>query len=88
MINITDITDASVANNSVKWGMGGGSLASVCGFLSNSDILMIIGVVTTGLGFIVNLYYQYRRDARAKAEHDLQMKLLESQIKKNEEAGS
>ena len=88
MINLTDLTDASIANNSVKWGMGGGSVTSIFGFLSNSDLLMIIGVLTTALGFVVNLYYQYRRDARAKAEHELQMALLKSQIKKNEEASN
>lgn len=88
MLNISDLTDATIANNSVKWGMGGGSLASICGFLSSSDMLMVIGVITTALGFVVNLVYQYRRDARAKAEHELQMEVLKSQLKKNEEASN
>lgn len=78
--------DASLANASVKWGMGGGSLTSIFGYLSSSDLLMIVGVITTALGFMVNLVFQYRRDVRAKEEHELKKKLLESQIKHAEEA--
>lgn len=78
--------DASLANASVKWGMGGGSLTSIFGYLSSSDLLMIVGVITTALGFMVNLVFQYRRDIRAKEEHELKKKLLETQIKHEQEA--
>lgn len=78
--------DASLANASVKWGMGGGSLTSIFGYLSSSDLLMIVGVITTALGFMVNLVFQYRRDVRAKEEHELKKKLLETQIKHEQEA--
>lgn len=77
--------DASLANTSVKWGMGGGSLTSIFGYLSSSDLLMIVGVITTALGFMVNLYFQYKRDARAREEHELKKKLLESQIQHEQE---
>lgn len=86
MINFSDITDATIANNSVKWGMGGGSLTSVFGYLSSSDLLMIVGVVTTALGFLVNLYFQYKRDARAKEEHELKKMLLQSQLEHEQKA--
>lgn len=78
--------DANLANASVKWGMGGGSLTSVFGYLSSSDILMIAGVVTTALGFLVNLYFQYKRDVRSKEEHELTKELLKAQIKHEQEA--
>ena len=78
--------DASLANASVKWGMGGGSLTSIFGYLSSSDLLMVVGVITTALGFMVNLVFQYRRDVRAKEEHELKKKLLETQIKHEQEA--
>lgn len=77
--------DASLANTSVKWGMGGGSLTSIFGYLSSSDLLMLVGVITTALGFMVNLYFQYKRDARAREEHELKKKLLESQIQHEQE---
>ena len=90
MSNLKDIQDASdtiVASSSVKWGMGGGAATSIFGSFSNNDLLVIVGVVTTALGFVVNFYYQYRRNKRAEEEHQLQKELLEKQIQ-NEEKNS
>ena len=84
-INLKDLTDASVANASVKWGMGGGSVTSIFGYLSSSDLLMFFGVVTTVLGLIVKLIYQHRRDVRASEEHKLKQKILECQLKHEQE---
>ena len=53
--DLRDISDALIANSSVKWGMGGGAATSIFGSLSNNDALVIIGTLTTALGFIVNL---------------------------------
>ena len=78
--------DANLAHASVKWGMGGGSITSIFGYLSSSDVLMIMGVITTALGFLVNLYFQYRRDVRSKEEHELTTELLKAQIKHEQEA--
>ena len=75
-----DLHDAIVANSSVKWGMGGGAATSIFGSLSNNDWLVIIGTLTTGLGFCVNFYYQYKRNKRAEEAHKLQKQLLETQI--------
>lgn len=69
-----------IANSSVKWGMGGGAATSIFGSLSNNDLLVIIGIVTTALGFLVNLGYQYKRDKRAEEAFELKKKLLETQI--------
>lgn len=78
--DLKDYSDALVANSSVKWGMGGGAATSIFGSLANNDTLVFLGVITTALGFLVNLYYQYRRNKRAEETHQLQKKLLEAQI--------
>lgn len=83
--DIQDFSDALIAQSSVKWGMGGGAATSIFGTLSNNDVLVIIGIITTGLGFIVNLYYQYKRNKRAEEAHKLQKQLLETQIKHEQE---
>ena len=82
-----DFSDAIIANSSVKWGMGGGAATSIVGGLSSNDLLVIVGVITTGLGFIVNLFYQHKREVRAKAEHELQKKLLEAQLRNEQKEG-
>ena len=55
--DLQDISDALIANSSVKWGMGGGAATSIFGSLSNNDLLVITGILTTGLGFLVNLVF-------------------------------
>ena len=84
--DLRDFSDALVAQSSVKWGMGGGAATSIFGSLSNNDLLVIIGIVTTGLGFLVNLFYQYKRNKRAEEAHILQKQLLEAQIKHEQES--
>ena len=78
--DLRDISDALIANSSVKWGMGGGAATSIFGSLSDNDVLVIIGTLTTALGFIVNLIYQYKRNKRAEEVNLLQKQLLEAQI--------
>ena len=85
--DLTDVTDAAFANTSVKQGMGGGAATSVFGYLSSSDLLVILGVVTTVFGFITNLIFQQRRDKRARAERELQTALLKAQLE-NEQKNS
>ena len=45
--DLQDISDALIANSSVKWGMGGGAATSIFGSLSNNDLLVITGILTT-----------------------------------------
>jgi hypothetical protein len=75
-----DASDSVIAQTSAKWGMGGGAATSIFGTISNDTLLVIIGVVTTILGFAVNFYYQRRRDKRAEALYKLQRELLKAQI--------
>ncbi len=83
--DLRDFSDALVANSSVKWGMGGGAATSIVGSLSNNEVLTIIGVATTGIGFLVNLFYQHKRNKRAEEVHQLQKQLLEAQIQHEQE---
>lgn len=78
--DLRDFSDALIANSSVKWGMGGGAATSIFGSLSNNDVLVIVGILTTALGFVVNLVYQYKRNKRAEEVNLLQKELLEMQI--------
>lgn len=78
--DLRDFSDALIAESSVKWGMGGGAVTSIFGSLSNNDMLVITGTVVTGLGFLVNLFYQYKRNKRAEEAHKLQQELLKAQI--------
>ena len=78
--DLRDLSDALVANSYVKWGMGGGAATSIFGSISSNDALVIIGTLTTVVGFIVNFVYQYKRNKRAEEVALLQKRLLEAQI--------
>lgn len=80
MSELSEYTDATLAAASAKWGMGGGTATSIFGCLSDNEMLVIAGVVTTIFGFVLNAYFQYKRDQRATEEHELRKKVLELQL--------
>lgn len=82
---INHISDVTISSISSRWGMGGGTAISVFGWLTATDLAVIIGIVITVLGFVVNSIVQFRRDRRHEQEHNLEMSLLQLQIKQNEE---
>lgn len=51
---INGISDATIASLTAKWGMGGGTLTSIFGWLSSNGAAIFIGIVITILGFILN----------------------------------
>lgn len=77
---LQDFSDALTAQSSVKWGMGGGVVTSVLGSFTSNDLLVLTGAAVTGLGFLINLFYQYKRNKRAEEQHKLQKQLIEAQI--------
>ena len=81
MADASDLTEITMISTSAKWGMGGGTVTSIFGCLSQNELLVFLGIVTTLGGFAVNLFFQWRRDRRAKEEHELTKQLLETQIK-------
>lgn len=89
--DLRDILDSSIAQSSVKWGMGGGAATSLLGSLSSNDLMVIAGLLFTCFGFVVNTYFQYRRNKRAELdvqerrkreeeEHRLRVQLMEKQL--------
>lgn len=78
------INDTTIANFTAKYGMGGGALTSVIGWLSSSEAVVLIGVIVTILGFLVNLIFQVRRDKRQKERDDLEKQLLIAKEKREE----
>jgi len=68
-------TAATAASASLKATVAGGGLLSIGGLTSND--LAIIGGLLLGLaGFMLQWYYQRRRDQREEAEHELRMQAL------------
>lgn len=78
---MTSISDATIASMTAKWGMGGGTATSIFGWFTANNIAVIIGIIVTLAGFILNALFQYKREKRAKEEHDLRMKLLEMEYR-------
>jgi hypothetical protein len=64
--------EASVTSIASK-GMTSGGVTSVLGWLTSNDTIAIMGVALTIFGFIVNLYFQVRRDRREQALHAAQL---------------
>lgn len=62
--------EAVVTSVATRWGMGGGVLASAYGWLTSSAGAMLIGVVVTILGFVINAVYQQKRHRRETEEAD------------------
>lgn len=59
-----NITDAAVTSVATKYGMGGGSLTSIIGFVTSNGLAVLIGILVTVGGFVVNYWFQRRRETR------------------------
>lgn len=77
------ITDGSIANMTAKYGMGGGAVTSFIGWLSSSEAVILIGVIVTILGFLVNFMFQMRRDKRSKDRDDLEKQIMIAKEKRD-----
>lgn len=64
----TDNAIISAATTSI----GGGSTASVFGWIIDNQVLALAGVLIALSGFVVNVIFLYRRDAREKQELEWQ----------------
>lgn len=53
--------------------MEGGTVTTALGWLTSNNVIALLGLGVAVLGFIVNLYFQYRRDRR---EHEFQVAKL------------
>lgn len=77
--------EAAAVSIATKVGMGGGSAASTVGWLASNNTVVVVGLFVTIVGFLINLYFQRRRDKRETRESELKMKLDLAEEKRNAE---
>lgn len=71
----TDLPMESIVSSvSTKGGMAGGTVYSFYGWLTSSSAAVLIGILVTVAGFVVNLIYQRKRDNREEREQLLREK--------------
>lgn len=79
------ISEAAVTSVATKWGMGGGTATSIFGWLTSNGAAVFIGIVVTIAGFLVNYWFQRRREKREIADMDFQHKLALEEERRKEE---
>lgn len=77
--------EAAVTSAATKWGMGGGSLAAVYGWLTSSGAAMLIGIIATILGFVINAIYQQKRHRRESEEADFRRLIALAEERRRDE---
>lgn len=75
---IVEAVGASVANK----GMLAGATAGVAGWLTQVNWIGFIGVALAALGFLVNTYFQIRKDRRESAESQARIQALREQCQR------
>ncbi|WP_282361424.1 holin [Pseudomonas sp. PS01300] len=75
---IVEAVGASVANK----GMLVGASAGLAGWLSQVNWIGIIGVALAALGFLVNTWFQIRKDRRESAESAARLQALREQCER------
>ncbi len=74
------LNDIAIASMTTKYGMGGGVLTSLIGWLSSNEAVVIIGIIVTLLGFIINLIFQIKREKR-----QIKASILEEELMRKED---
>ena len=75
----TAASEAFIASIATKWGMTGGTITTFVGWATSSAFAVLVGIVATVLGFIVNYVYQHRRHVREETESLFRRKLKEAE---------
>lgn len=75
---IVEAVGASVATKGMLAGAGTG----LVGFLSQANWIGIIGVLLAALGFLVNTWFQVRKDRRESAESAARIQALKEQCQR------
>ena len=81
----TTATEQAISSWATKYGMGGGMVTSILGYLSSSGAAVLIGVMATILGCSLSAYYQRKRDRREQHEMDLRERLQLAEEKRHQE---
>lgn len=77
--------ETAFTSTATKWGMGGGTVASIFGWLSSNGAAVVIGILVTVLGFVVNYVFQRRRDKREAELAAFQRELEMAQERRRQE---
>lgn len=75
---IVEAVGTSVATKGMLAGAGTG----LVGFLSQANWIGIIGVLLAALGFLVNTWFQVRKDRRESAESAARIQALKEQCQR------
>lgn len=78
------ISDATIASMTTRWGMGGGMATSIVGYLSSTEMAVFIGVVITIAGFILNSVFQWKREKRSRIEWQVKEDILKQEAEQKE----
>jgi hypothetical protein len=70
--------DATIASAASKTTYGGASV-TLGGWLVSSEAAVLAGIVLGVAGFLVNLFFRRRADAREEREHQARMHALRGQ---------
>lgn len=79
------VRETATASIATKWGMGGGTATSIFGWLTSNGAAVLIGIVVTVAGFILNYWFQRRRDTREIANIQFQHKLALAEEQRKQE---
>lgn len=77
--------DSLGINISNRWGMGGGFMTVLYGWLTDAGTAVFIGVVVTLAGFAMSYYFQRKRQVRERQEAELRKELLLKEERRKEE---
>lgn len=70
--NNSDIVGSAIAS---KFGMVGGFMASLYGYLSTTEAVVFIGLIVTVVGFFTNHHFQKKRHIRETKSKEIENKL-------------
>lgn len=85
------ITDTTIDTIMVSVGtksMGGGTVASIIGYMSSNGFAVLVGVLVTILGFICSVYFQRRQYIKNMEKWEIEKKQMLADEKRKEELHS
>lgn len=75
-VKVQEMDETVGASISNRWGMGGGSLTLLYGWMTDASTAVFIGVIVTLAGFLMSFYFQRKRQIRELHEAALRRELL------------
>ena len=85
---ITDTTIDTVMVSVGTKSMGGGTMASIIGYMSSNGFAVLVGVLVTILGFICSVYFQRRQYIKNTEKWELEKAQMLADEKRKEELHS